>query len=162
MSPPPIHNSTHAVIHCDYRSTGLAHQLSNLCNYEFELDGIKLGSMEAFLQSIKFVTDAEKQLVYPLYGVACFRAGQKGNAWKMTQTLQWNGVWYQRSSNEYQQLLERAYDALCAQSKPFRQALRQSEGRELRHDFGKTNMQDSVLTRIEYIYQLYRLRAVLP
>lgn len=150
-----------STIHCDYRSQGLAHQLSNLCNYEFELDGIFLASMEGFLQSIKFKDDAEAAPLRQMYGVKAFRAGQTGNAWKIGQILWWNGKGYLRSSKEYAMLLERAYNALIEHNDIFRTALRLSIPYELRHDFGKTDMSDSVLTRTEYIYNLYRLRALL-
>jgi hypothetical protein len=139
----------------------MAHQLSNLCNYPFVMDGIKCESIEGFLQSIKFVDDSKAEVLRGLYGTKCFKAGQAGNDWKINQTLSWNGVRYLRSANGYQGLLERAYDACIEQNPTFRNALIRSKPFELRHDFGKTDMRDSVLTRIEYIYQLYRLRSKL-
>lgn len=149
------------IIHCDYRSKGLAHMLSNLCNYPFTLDGIRCESIEGFLQSLKFMDEEQAAVLRRMYGGKCFIAGQKGNDWKITQILYWNGQGYHRSSNAYQMLLELAYDACAAQNPHFRQALMQSAPFELRHDFGKVDMTDSVLTRIEYIYNLYRLRAKL-
>ena len=156
---PPQYESTDHVIHCDYRSTGLAHKLSNLCGYEFVLDGIRCGSIEGFLQSLKFRDDADAHSVRRLNGTKCFFAGQKGNGWKVGQVLWWNGVGYQRSSKEYAMLLERAYNACFDQNEVFSDALFMSRHYELRHDFGKTDMMDSVLTRTEYLYNLYRLRS---
>ena len=158
-SAPPQYESTSMVIHCDYRSTGLAHKLSNLCNYPFVLDGIHCESFEGFLQSLKFRDAVDASAVRKLYGTKCFFAGQKGNGWKISQVLWWNGVGYQRSSKEYANLLERAYDALFDQNEDFCDALFASRFYELRHDFGKCDMMDSVLTRTEYIYNLYRLRS---
>lgn len=156
---PPQYESTDLVIHCDYRSTGLAHRLSNLCNYQFTLDGIICDSMEGFLQSLKFKDELDAARLRRMYGTKCFKEGQAGNGWKIGQVLWWNGKGYQRSSKEYALLIERAYNALFEQNEVFSDALFMSRFCELRHDFGKVDMMDSVLTRIEYIYNLYRLRA---
>ena len=161
ITAPPLIPTTNEqlTIHCDYRSQGLAKRLSNLYPYKFVFYGQEYGSFEAFLQSIKFVTEEEKQHIYPMYGVQAFKAGQAGNAWKLNQILFHQNRGYERSSRNYQILISRAYDALFEQNPDFQQALRQSRAAELRHDFGKTDMTDSVLTQVEYLYSLYRLCA---
>lgn len=42
--------------------------------------------------------------------------------WKKTQTLYWRGTIYRRDSKEYQELLDRAYEAL-SKNDGFRRAL---------------------------------------
>lgn len=142
----------------DYRKGGLASRLSNLCNYPFELDGVEHQSMEGFLQSLKFERDSDAEVLRKMYGGKCFIAGQKGNSWKLQQILYFNGQPYGRSSKEYAHLINSAYDALYAQNETFRKAIYEARNYELRHDMGKFNMQDSVLTQVEYLFNLYRLQ----
>lgn len=49
--------------------------------------------------------------VCTLVGLAAKRKGAK-KAWWRTQTLYWQGVEYPRKSRAYQELLDRAYEAL--------------------------------------------------
>jgi len=149
------------VIHCDFRSTGLAKRASNLFPYPFVMDGIELASMEGFLQNLKPIHERDKAHLRTLSGYQAFKQGQVYNDWKFTQILTWNSRSFHRSSSEYQILIERAYDALFASNSDFKGAIHEimMSGAELRHDFGKTDMTDTVLTRVEYIYNLYRLIA---
>lgn len=73
-----------------------------------------------------------------LVGMGAKRAGSKKN-WKQTQTLYWRGKEIKSDSPEYQELLDRAYEAMFEQSESFRKALEASKGSTLTHSIGKRN-----------------------
>lgn len=140
------------------RKTGLERELSNFIERRFILDDVVCGSMEGFLQALKFYSPNEERSVAALVGYKALKMGQNGNGWKITQCLSWSQVLYHRDSRQYQELLTRAYDAQFDQNPRFREALRETVGCQLRHSSGKTDSQDTVLTEREYINQLERLR----
>lgn len=72
----------------------------------------------------------------------------------------WQGKEYQRDSEDYQKLLDIAYDALF-QNEGFRRALIASGDAVLTHSIGKTDPKVTVLTRSEFCGRLMRLRAAL-
>ena len=92
-----------------------------------------------------------------LVGLGAKRIGRK-KAWWRHQVLYWQGVEYKRDSEEYQQLLDRAYEAL-ALNEGFRRALLASGDAVLRHTLGRTNQKETVLTQSEFCGRLMRLRA---
>lgn len=108
-----------------------ASALSNFSPYKFVFDGVECNSMEGLLQSFKF-SSVEMQIeVCKLVGKqAKFRG--KGKKWYRKQKLYWQGVEYDRASDEYQMLLDRAYAALSSNTK-FQQALIASGNATLRH-----------------------------
>ena len=77
--------------------------------------------------------------------------------WWRTQTLYWQGVEIARSSEEYQVLLDRAFDAL-AQNSGFRAALLATGNSVLTHSIGKTKITETVLTRQEFCSRLTKIR----
>lgn len=95
--------------------------LSNFSPHPFVLDGVHCASMEGFLQSLKFKSPEMQEQVCGLVGLAAKRAGRK-KKWFRTQTLYWRGRELKRDSEEYQNLLNRAYNALNGNSS-FRKAL---------------------------------------
>jgi ribonucleotide reductase beta subunit family protein with ferritin-like domain len=84
------------------------------------------------------------------------RAGSKKN-WKTDQTLHWNGKEYKRDCEEYQQLLDKAYDALSTNSS-FVKALLATQNATLKHSIGRTNLRETVLTQREFCSRLTNLR----
>jgi predicted NAD-dependent protein-ADP-ribosyltransferase YbiA (DUF1768 family) len=134
-----------------------ANSLSNFAPHPFVFEGIECKSMEGFLQSLKFKDANAQKEVCKLVGRAAKAKGQ-GKKWWKEQKLFWQGTEYNRSSQEYQDLLDRVYNALFEQNEGFRKALKASNGATFTHSKGKTNQRETVLTRREFCGQLARLR----
>lgn len=130
--------------------------LSNFAAHPFEIDGVKCNSMEGFLQSLKFSNPEMQKEVCLLVGKAAKFKG-KNKKWWRTQTLYWQEEEIARDSEEYQTLLDRAYEAL-AQNSGFRQALTMTGNATLTHSIGKTKKSETVLTRQEFCSRLMNLR----
>lgn len=133
--------------------------LSNFAPHPFVIDGVECASMEGFLQSLKFKEPAMQAEVCKLVGKAAKFKGKKKKWWK-TQTLYWNGVEYARDSEEYQELLDRAFDAL-AQNTGFQKALLATNNSTLTHSIGKSKEQETVLTKQEFCSRLTKIRSKL-
>jgi hypothetical protein len=113
--------------------------------------------MEGFLQSIKFKDVEMQKSVCLLVGKAAKFKGKKKKWWK-TQTLHWQGQEFKRDSEEYQELLDRAFDAL-AQNTGFQKALLATGTAPLEHSIGKSKITETVLTRQEFCSRLTKIRA---
>jgi predicted NAD-dependent protein-ADP-ribosyltransferase YbiA (DUF1768 family) len=135
-----------------------AGELSNFADHEFVIDGVACASMEGFLQSLKVADEAEQRRVCALVGEQAQRAGRHYD-WQTSGTLWWRGVPIDRLSDAYQALLDRAYDALLAQSVRFRRALAATGDRPLVHTLGKSDPCDTILTAEEFCTRLEQLRA---
>lgn len=133
-----------------------ANSLSNFSPHPFVIDGVKCASMEGFLQSLKFKNPEMQKYVCTLVGKAAKFKGKKKKWWK-EQTLYWQGVEYKRSSKEYQDLLDRAYEAL-SQNVGFRNALKASGNSTLTHSMGKSDPTKTILTKQEFCSRLEKLR----
>ena len=129
--------------------------LSNFAPHPFVLDGVEIASMEGFLQSLKFKNEEMQRYVCTLVGKAAKYKGKDKKWWK-TQTLYWQGKEYQRESEEYQILLNRAYNALF-QNEGFKKALLSTTG-ILTHSIGKNDETKTVLTQAEFCGRLMKLR----
>jgi len=132
--------------------------LSNFAPHGFVIDGIACKSMEGFLQSLKIEDVAEQQRVCGLVGGEAQTTGRRYD-WGKSGTLWWRGTPIDRLSEAYQQLLDRAYEALLAQSSKFRAALAASGDARLIHKSGKTDPCVTILTVEEFCSRLERLRA---
>ena len=130
--------------------------LSNFAPHPFVIDGIECGSMEGFLQSLKFSNPDMQREVCRLVGRAAKFKGKKKKWWR-TQTLYWQGIEIPRDSEEYQKLLDRAFSAL-AQNNGFRAALLATGNSVLTHSIGKTKITETVLTRQEFCSRLMKIR----
>ena len=129
--------------------------LSNFAPHPFVIDGVQCNSMEGFLQSLKFDSVDMQRYVCTLVGKAAKFKGKNKKWWKK-QELYWQGTAMARDSEEYQQLLDRAYNALFENS-GFRKALEASKGCTLTHSIGKNDRTKTVLTTSEFISRLLRL-----
>lgn len=143
----------------DIGSSGYpASALRNFAPHEFEFDGVSCASMEGLVQAFKFDKEHIQVEVCKLVGVAAKYRGKKRNkAWRRAQTLWWKGRAYARDGDEYQRLLDRAFDAL-ATNDAFRRALIASGTSTLTHAIGKTRVTDTVLTQREFCSRLMRMR----
>lgn len=137
-----------------------ASALSNFAPHPFMLDGVLCNSMEGLLQAFKHSNPEMQKHVCSLVGYKAKLAGREKKWWR-TRTLYWQGKEYQRDSEDYQKLLDIAYDALF-QNEGFRRALAASGDAVLTHSIGKTDPKVTVLTRSEFCGRLMRLRAALP
>lgn len=133
--------------------------LSNFAPHPFIIDGIQCNSMEGFLQSLKFENPDMQIFVCTLVGKTAKFKGKKKKWWK-TQTLWWKGQAIPRDSKEYQELLDKAFEAL-SQNKSFRAALLATGNATLTHSIGKTDITHTVLTRQEFCSRLTKIRAKL-
>ena len=133
-----------------------ASALSNFAPHPFVIDGVECNSMEGFLQSLKFSNPDMQKEVCKMVGKQAKFKGKKKKWWR-TQTLYWQGVEIARSSEEYQVLLDRAFDAL-AQNNGFRAALLATGNSVLTHSIGKTKITETVLTRQEFCSRLTKIR----
>jgi predicted NAD-dependent protein-ADP-ribosyltransferase YbiA (DUF1768 family) len=136
-----------------------ASALSNFAPHPFVIDGIECASMEGFLQSLKFNKPHIQEEVCKLVGFGAKRRGQEKNSqWQAAQTLWWKGVAIKRDSDEYQDLLTRAFDALSTND-GFKRAILATRDAVLSHSIGKSKESETVLTEREFCSQLHRVRA---
>jgi len=133
-----------------------SNSLSNFAPHPFEIDGIQCNSMEGFLQSLKFKSPEMQEEVCKLVGYAAKKKGKSKN-WQQTQILYWKGVAIKRDSQNYQDLLDRAYTQLYKNNK-FRRALEASGDSVLTHTIGKLNKNETILTKKEFCSRLTKLR----
>jgi hypothetical protein len=101
---------------------------------------------------------AEQERVCGLAGPVAQSIGRKYD-WSITGTLWWRGQPHDRLSDDYQGLLDRAYQALFDQSKNFRAALAASGDDRLTHSPGKSDACLTILTVDELCSRLERLRS---
>lgn len=130
--------------------------LSNFAPHPFVVDGIECNSMEGFLQSLKFESQDMQKFVCTLVGKTAKFKGKK-KKWFRTQTLYWKGKPIKRNSDEYQNLLNKAYNELY-KNEGFKKALLSTGNANLTHSMGKSNMNETVLTSSEFCRRLMHLR----
>ena len=116
--------------------------------------------MKGFLQSLKFKDIKKQKHVCLLSGKEAKNSTRHTLAqtrWRITHNLYWQGKRINRFSDEYQKLLDRAYEAL-SQNSDFEKALKDSSPYTLAHSIGKTDKRKTVLTEYELISRLERIR----
>lgn len=133
-----------------------AANLSNFAPHPFVIDGVQCNSMEGFLQSLKFSNPDMQKEVCSLVGKAAKFKGKK-KKWYRDQMLYWQGEIYPRDSQAYQDLLDRAFNAL-ATNESFRKALLATGNATLTHSIGKNKINETVLTRQEFCSRLMNIR----
>lgn len=133
--------------------------LSNFSPHPFIFDGVECNSMEGFLQSLKFQNPELQKEVCKMVGKQAKFKGKEKKWWR-DQTLYWKGQPIPRHSEEYQDLLDRAFSAL-ALNPSFQNALLATGNAILTHSIGKTNPSETVLTRSEFCSRLTRIRKTL-
>ena len=136
-----------------------AGSLSNFAPHGFVIDGVECASMEGFLQSLKFSNPDMQKEVCKLVGRAAKSKGANKN-WQQKQILYWQGKTYKRNSQEYQDLLDRAFNAL-AENTSFQKALLATGNATLTHSKGKNKITETVLTTREFTSRLNRIRSEL-
>lgn len=142
----------------DIRSNGLypSNVLSNLCSNGFRFDGVLCGSMEGFLQSLKQQEKNKQLQICQMKGG--YARKHSITSWQTDQIVWWKGQAYDRQSDDYQELLRRAYQAMFDQSERFRAALMQTRGINLIHSSGEENPYKTILTEQEFCTILTEIR----
>jgi len=130
--------------------------LSNFAPHPFIIDGVECASMEGFLQSLKFESVDMQKYVCTLVGKAAKKKGRNKN-WRQKQELYWQGKIYKRDSDDYQNLLNKAYNRL-SENTGFQKALQTTNGCVLEHSIGKSKTSETVLTKQEFCSRLTYLR----
>ena len=130
--------------------------LSNFAPHPFIIDGVECNSMEGFLQSLKFSNPEMQKEVCKLVGRAA-KAKGRNKPWYKTQTLYWQGKEYKRNSQEYQDLLDRAYNEL-SKNTGFKKALLATGKATLTHSIGKRKESETILTTREFCSRLTAIR----
>ncbi len=140
------------------RTTYPASALSNFSPHPFIFNGVECGSMEGLVQSFKFDKTHIQIEVCKLTGrEAKFRGKKRNKAWKRIQKLWWKGKEYSRRGQEYQDLLDRAFDAL-AKNSSFQKALIATGNSSLTHSIGNSKRSETVLTEREFCSRLEKIR----
>ena len=130
--------------------------LSNLCSNGFRFDGMVCGSMEGFLQSLKQKDKDKQRQICSMKGKNAKKMTSTG--WQTDQIVWWKGVAIDRQSEEYKQLVRRAYLAMFEQNERFRSALMSTRGQALFHSRGESNPFKTILTENELCQILTELR----
>lgn len=135
-----------------------AGKLSNFSSFKFIFDGVECASMEGLLQAFKFENIDSQKITCGLTGFDAKRKGSGRNSyWQSKQTLWWKDKAYFRKSKEYQNLLNRAYNALY-ENEDFRKTLSDAGSAIFTHSIGKSNPKDTVLTESEFCKRLQHLK----
>jgi len=137
--------------------SGIEKKLSNLYPYRFVIDNIEVESFEGWIQSLRSPEQWFKEQSYGLTGFSAWKKGQ-GIDWWTKQELYWLDRKINRQSEEYTELITRAYDCLYEQCEDFRNCLKESIPYKLEHSVGRGNKSETLMTRVEYLFQMNRLR----
>ncbi len=132
--------------------------LSNFTAHAFIFDDVACASMEGLVQSFKIENIDEQIEVCGLVGGRAKRRGATRNEiWQSTQILWWRGKPMDRHGQTFQDLLDRAFDALATNS-DFLVALRATGDAMLVHSIGCSDPTKTVLTEHEFCDRLTTLR----
>lgn len=137
-----------------------SNMLSNFAPHEFEIDGVKCGGMEGFLQSLKYRNITKQKAICALSGKEAKTAGSKKWLWKWTHNVWWRGKKIKRTSDEFSKLIDRAYMEL-SKNHNFTKALLDTGDEKLTHSIGGHDPLKTILTEEEFVAQLMNVRAAL-
>lgn len=139
------------------KKSGPAGKLSNFTPRPFVFRGIECNSMEGLLQSFKFKDPEMQKYCCTLVGLKAKKFGSK-KKWQKTQTLWWQGKPIDRHSEEYQQLLDEAFETLYTTNEKAKQTLLATGNATLTHKIGRTNPSETILTQKEFCSRLMKIR----
>ena len=137
-----------------------SNMLSNFAPHEFEIDGVKCGGMEGFLQSLKYKNVTKQKSICALSGKEAKAAGSKKWLWKWTHNVWWQGKKIKRNSECFSELIDRAYMEL-SKNPNFVKALLDSCDAVLTHSIGSHDPLKTILTEEEFVAQLNKIRRCL-
>lgn len=131
--------------------------LSNFYPHSFVIDGVECASMEGFLQSLKYRSKKKQKKICRFSGIEAKKKGRFKLLWKLTGKIYWQGMKIDRLSNEFQELIKRAYNSVF-ENERFKKALFDSKGYTLSHKIGKNDPKKTILTENEFLFMLNTLR----
>jgi hypothetical protein len=134
-----------------FRGQFPANVLSNLYPSRFIFEGVKCGSMEGFLQSLKTPDKTLQKKICKMSGIKAKRMSDKFRAKFDSKTIYWKEKPIDRFSQEYDELVKRAFQTKFEQDPLFRHALKQTQGKKLIHTLGKSNKEKTILTEEEFV-----------
>lgn len=124
----------------------------------FNYGGKNISSVGAFLTAIKVESPEIQDLILKMSQDNLKQISKNITPKYQVRNLYWKGNVIKRDSQEYQNLLDRAYDARYCADFNFRRALKVSKGHKLLHTKGKTDILDTILTQNEFLQRLNSLR----
>ena len=125
---------------------------------KFKFAGLDISSVKSFILGLK-TNDKELQKQLLLVPEDEVREVSKTiTPHYGPRTLYWNGKAFSRSSEEYNQLLDKVYNARYKQDFKFRTALRTTKNAVLEHSIGKNDIGETVLTKNEFLKKLNNLQ----
>lgn len=133
-----------------------ANVLSNLHSSGFRFDGMVCGSMEGFLQSLKHKNPDKQRQICSMKGRNA--KNMSASDWLTDQIVWWRGKAIDRQSEEFMELVGRAYRTMFEQNKSFRTALMSTRGMTLHHTKGERNPFKTILTEKEFCSILTDIR----
>jgi hypothetical protein len=131
--------------------------LSNLCSNGFSFDGMVCGSMEGFLQSLKYKDLVKQRQICSMEGRKAKNMSTTG--WQTDQIVWWKGQAIDRQGDDFLKLVTSAYQAMFNQNERFRTALMSTRGMMLYHSKGESNSYKTILTENELCSILMNIRA---
>lgn len=137
----------------------IVRSLSTPFPHNFTFHGIKIRSVEGFLQSLKYKDEKTKQHLINCYGSeVCFlRSSNFDENLKDEGYLYFEGKKIDRYDIEYQELLNELYLSLCSNS-TFESSLRATGDRELLYSTGIEDPTKTLLTSREFADRLKIIR----
>lgn len=133
--------------------------LSNFNHYPFVFFGIKIESMEGFLQGLKFKSITEQNKLFSMHGIEAKRAGAKQKVKDCILYIQ--GRPLHRLSEKYYEIIRLAYFTMAKSNPEFCKALLATGNKKIRHSVGKSDKLISILTEEEFCDILEEIRNVL-
>lgn len=135
-----------------------ANVLSNFYNHEFVVEGVKCGSLEGFLQSLKYMNSKKAEQIAQLSGIEAKHAGKRKIWWKFARRVYWKGICLTIGSDELEELIDRAFFACYEQCPEYKKAIFDLEDDTITHSIGKTSIRQTILTRYHFIRRIEYLR----
>ncbi len=139
----------------------VARKLSNFSKDGFVIDGIKMASVEGFVQGIKFpefpIEDIRRDIAFRLAGKEAKKIG--GEAAKFEQEfVWWKGKKIIYGSTEHYALNERAIRAKFEQNPEAMAALLSTKGKKITHELGGEENPKTCLPKAKFCRILTKIR----
>jgi hypothetical protein len=133
-------------------------RLSNFTKRPCFFCEVACAGLEGILQALKCEDFEIQKEICALGGRDAKRRGLEFDNWKESQRLWWDGMEFDRAGREYFNLITDIYDTAYVQDASFKTDLLAIGYEDICHSIGNVNMQDTVLTEVEMLHQLNRLR----
>lgn len=139
------------------KNSEIEEKLSNFSEFYFIFDNFECYSMEGLLQSFKFPNVEKQKRICLLVGKKAKFKGKK-KKWYLDHKLYWKDQVYDRFSEEYQKLLDKAFSSLYHQNKDYKELVLSTGNEELIHSIGKSDPKQTILTEEEFCLRIDKLR----